>query len=168
MRLGRLTFAFIAALLLPGHASAEGLAAPTGRAILSVSGDIERTNAGEAAVFDLAMLDALVGRTTTTETPWYEGARSFSGPLLSSVLAAVGARGEAIRIVAINKYAAEIPLDEVAGYPVILATRLDGSVMSVRDKGPMFVIFPFSEAPELYNDQVFNRSVWQVTAIEVF
>jgi len=160
--------ALLAALLLPGQTFADALAEPTGKPILTITGEIENTNAGEAAVFDLAMLDALPGRTTTTETPWYEGERNFSGPLLSAVLAAVGARGETVRVRAINKYSADIPLDEVDGIPVILATRLDGAVMSVRDKGPVFVLFPFSEVPELYNERVFNRSVWQVAEIEVF
>ena len=39
--------------------------------------------------------------------------------------------------------------------------------MSVRDKGPIFVIYPFDEAPELYNETYFGRSVWQAVSVEV-
>ena len=40
--------------------------------------------------------------------------------------------------------------------------------MSVRDKGPLFVIYPFDEAPELNNETYYGRSAWQVKSIEVF
>jgi len=39
--------------------------------------------------------------------------------------------------------------------------------MSLRDKGPIFVIYPFDKHPELLNEVVFSRSVWQVTEIKV-
>ena len=58
-------------------------------------------------------------------------------------------------------------MEDFANYPVILATRLDGAEMSVRDKGPIFVIYPFDDAPELNNETYFGRSAWQVKSIEV-
>ena len=39
--------------------------------------------------------------------------------------------------------------------------------MAVREKGPLFVIYPFDADPSLFNEKYFNRSVWQVKAIEV-
>ena len=124
-------------------------------------------NAGEAAVFDLAMLDALAGRETTAETPWFDQEHTFKGSLLSAVLDAAGAHGTALRVRAINGYEAVIPMEDVAAYPIILATRIDGKKLSVRDKGPIFVIYPFDRDPELYNEIYYTRSVWQVEAMEV-
>lgn len=148
-------------------ASAAGLPAPTGEVILTLSGAVSATNAGGAVDFDLPMLDALPQRSTVTATPWHEGRPTFSGPLLSAVLDAAGAEGGTLRLVALNDYAAEMPRSDALDIPVILATRIDGQEISVRDKGPIFVIYPFDEQPELFNEIYFNRSVWQVATIEV-
>ena len=155
-------------LLLAGVAAAAPLAAPEGPVVLRVTGDIANANAGDAAEFDLAMLESLASRVTETETPWYDAERAFSGPLVSAIMAAAGANGSRIRVFAINDYAAEIPLADATDYPLILATRIDGETMSIRDKGPLFVIYPFDAFPELENELHFGRSVWQVNRIDVY
>lgn len=148
-------------------ATADDLPAPQGPVVLTVSGAIGHSNGDGVAQFDQAMLDALPQRSTVTTTPWYEGPQHFSGPLLSGVLEAVGATGSIIQVTALNDYSAEIPLQDVLSYPVILADRLDDKLLSVRDKGPLFVIYPFDEFRELYDEVHFGRSVWQINAITV-
>lgn len=153
--------------LAPGAGSAAPLPEPAGRVILDIDGAIGTTNQGQAARFDLAMIDALPQRETVTSTPWYDGQQTFSGPLLRDLLGAVGASGSSLRVVAINDYAVEIPMSDAMDYPVILATRRAGALMPVRDKGPLFVVFPFDEVPALVNELYFSRSAWQVRRIEV-
>lgn len=159
--------AALAALVFTHPAWADDLPAPTGPVILTITGNIANSNATGAAEFDLAMLEALEQRTTVTATPWYEGEQSFSGPLFSAVLDAVGAKGTTLKVLALNDYATDIPMDDVTSYPVILASRLGGKELSVRDKGPLFVIYPFDASPELYNEVYFGRSAWQVKSIEI-
>ncbi|MCA8879840.1 MAG: molybdopterin-dependent oxidoreductase [Rhodobacteraceae bacterium] len=155
------------ALVLSPASGIADLAKPTGPVVLEVSGSIAEVNAGKMADFDLDMLEALPQHTTTTKTPWFEGETTFTGPLLSDVMAAVAGSGDIIKVSALNDYTAEIPISDVKDYPVILATRIDGKRISVRDKGPLFVVYPFSEAPELYNEVTFNKSVWQVARIGI-
>lgn len=155
------------AILFVTPTQAAELGVPKGEIVLTVTGAIENTNAGETAVFDMEMLDALAARTTRSTTPWYDGEVTFSGPLGSAILEAVGAKGSALTVTAINDYSAEIPVEDFTRYPVILANRLDGALMSVREKGPLFVIYPFDVAPELVNEVYFTRSVWQVKSINV-
>ncbi len=154
-------------VLAAGFVTADTLAKPEGAVILTISGAIAHENADGAAVFDLEMLEALDQRNTVTETPWYDGPQEFTGPTLATLLALVGAEGSTLRVVALNDYAAEMPVSDTTDAPVILATRHQGNLMSVRDKGPLFVIYPFSEMPRLNNEMYFSRSVWQVKAIEV-
>lgn len=154
----------IAMALAPRPGLAEDA---TGPVILTVSGQVSATNPEGRAEFDLAMLDALPQRETVTATPWHEGTHSFTGPTLSSVLEAAGATGGTLRIAALNDYAADMPMEDPQTIPVILATRIDGQEISIRDRGPIFVIYPFDEQPELFNEVYFNRSVWQVKSIEV-
>jgi hypothetical protein len=148
-------------------AAANDLADPQGPVILTIIGQITSTNTDGAAVFDLAMLDAIETRETTTETPWHDGTPVFSGPLGLAVLEAVGASGETLRITALNDYVVDVPVEDLRNYPVIFATRLNGDALSVREKGPLFLIYPFSEFPELLNEVYFGRSAWQIRQIEV-
>lgn len=148
--------------------SAYALDAPTGEVILTVTGtDLAHPNAGATAQFDLAMLEKLAGRTGTMETPWTKGKIAFSGPLLKSVLEAAGAEGKSLRVKAMNDYAAEVPMDDATKIDTMLATRMDGETMSIRDKGPLFLIYPFDVDSSLYNEKYFSRSVWQIKEIEV-
>ncbi|WP_237152597.1 molybdopterin-dependent oxidoreductase [Oryzibacter oryziterrae] len=140
---------------------------PKGPVILTISGSITETNNGDKAEFDLAMLNEIEQRTTHTKTPWTEGETEFSGPVLKALLDKVGAKGSALTVTALNDFATEIPTSDFTSYPVILASTMNGMPMSVRDKGPLFVIYPFSEYPDIYNEQYFNRSAWQVATIEV-
>ncbi len=163
-----LATALIGLLLgVPSAALAEGMAMPQGDAILTVTGAITNTNGEGAATFDLAMLEALPGHETRTTTPWYDGAQDFSGPLGSALLEAVGATGDTLVVTAINDYVTEIPVSDFETWPVILATRYNGQIMSVRDKGPLFVIYPFDSDATLNTEIYYGRSAWQVKSIEV-
>ncbi len=140
---------------------------PAGRPILTVSGLIAEKNAGNDAQFDAAMLDKLPQQKMTVETPWYKTAQTFEGPLFRDVLKATGVKGKKLYVVALNDYAAEIPLADLEKYDVILARKIDGKVLNVRDKGPLFIMYPFDKKPELRTKDVYSRCVWQVNRIRV-
>lgn len=161
-------FAFIAALATLTSTSAHALDAPKGDVILTVIGPhLSHPNVGTTAQFDLAMLEKLASRTGTMETPWTKGKIAFSGPLLKAVLDAAGAEGKSLRVKAMNDYAAEVPMEDATKIDTMLATRMNGETMSVRDKGPLFLIYPFDKDGSLYNEKYFSRSVWQIKEIEV-
>ena len=154
-------------VLAAGPAAAMPMPKPTGPVLLTITGAINNADADGKAEFDMAMLDALPQKETTTLTPWYDGETTFTGPLATALLDAVGAHGATILVTAINDYSADLPMSDLSDDPVIFATRINGEVMSVRDKGPIFVIYPFSENPDLYNEAYFGKSVWQVVSIDV-
>ncbi|MDR5884709.1 molybdopterin-dependent oxidoreductase [Vreelandella janggokensis] len=153
------------AVILPGQTLA--LDAPVGRVLLVVSGKVEHTNVGNEAHFDKAMLEALAQHETASRTPWYDGVVRFSGPLGRAVLDAAGANGEHLRVSALNDYAATIPVSDFEAYDVILAMQANGKTLRIRDHGPLFVIYPFDTHPELLNEEILVRSVWQVNRIEI-
>lgn len=156
----------LAVVTLP--ARADALPRPSGEVILTVSGRIHNFNGPDGtALFDRAMLDDLAGREATMETPWTKGRVAFKGPLGRAILQAVGADGDTVKVVALNDYAALLPVSDFTDHDAILATSMNGKPMSVRDKGPVFVVYPFDKEPSLYNETYFGRSVWQVKAIAV-
>ncbi|KEA64726.1 hypothetical protein ADIMK_1179 [Marinobacterium lacunae] len=148
-------------------AHAAELTQPTGPVILEVTGAIDNTNAEGVARFDKAMLEQLEQHVTKTATPWHEGKVEFEGPLGRALLTAVGAKGDTLVVTAINDYAAEVPAEDFDNYDVILAMKADGKYMRVRDKGPLFIIYPFDENPDLNSEVIHNRSVWQIKKIEI-
>ncbi|WP_075214221.1 molybdopterin-dependent oxidoreductase [Mongoliimonas terrestris] len=156
-----------AAVLVAGLSPAAALDKPTGPVVLTVKGAIANTNSDAGAEFDLAMLTALPGRVTEVETPWTSGKPRFEGPLARAVLEAVGATGTMLKVTALNDYSADVPVEDLEKHDVILATTMDGKPMSVRDKGPLFIIYPFDAEPDLFTEVYFNRSVWQIATIEV-
>jgi len=154
-------------LLLVASAPALALEKPTGAVVLTLTGRVRAPNDGSVANFDMPMLARLPQSHFTTATPWYAQPRKFSGPLLRDVLAAAGAQGTTLRAVALNDYWVEIPFDDSARHDVIVARLLDDKPMAVRDKGPLFVIYPFDARPELRTPVYYSRSAWQLRTIEV-
>jgi hypothetical protein len=150
------------------HAAApEPLAAPQGNVVLSISGRVTRTNAPGRADFDLDMLAALPQRRLTTRTPWHQGAQVFTGPLLRDVLAQAGADGTQLIAVALNDYRCEIPTADTQQYDIVLARLQNGEPMRVRDKGPLFIVYPYDTDARLRSDRYYARSAWQLRSLIV-
>ncbi len=143
-----------------------GLAADAGPVVLSVSGNLRP---GAPVRFDMAALAALPQHSVVTSTPWYSRPRQFTGPLLRDVLQAAGAQTTAtrLRLTALNDYRVDIPVADVQAYDVILARLRDGQPMAVRDKGPLFVMYPFDSVADLRTAVHYSRAIWQVHSLEV-
>ena len=168
VRLSRSVFPMLALLALVAGtvvARASRLEAPVEKTILTISGKIGVTNKDGSAQFDRPMLEALGMETVETTTPWHNGTVRFEGVSLDKLMKHVGASGERAVVVALNDYSSEIPIEDFSKYNVILALKRDGEYMPVRDKGPLFVIYPFDSNPELKSQTFYGRSVWQVAKI---
>jgi hypothetical protein len=146
---------------------AHDLEPPTGRVILSVSGKIGAKNKGELAVFDMAMIEALPQHSFTTRTPWYDKPMKFTGPLLKDVLALVKASGTTVSAVAINDYKINIPVEDLGKHGVLMARLIDDKPIPVRSKGPLFVVYPFDKSSELRSSVYYERSIWQLKALDL-
>ncbi len=140
---------------------------PKDKVVLTVSGKVSQTNDGKDAVFGMSMLEKLPQQKIFTKSPWYPGGAEFSGPLLRDVLAAAGAKGDKIMAVALNDYKTEIPFTDAVQFDVILALAMNGKPMPVREKGPLFVVYPLDAKPELQSPVYYNRSAWQLARLIV-
>lgn len=162
-----LPLSLVVLLMSSPVAADDPLPAPSGDVILIVSGDVANTNAGDEFHFDREMLMDLSPRTTVTRTPWHLQPGRFEGPLVRKVLEAAGARGDRVLVHALNDFKALIPVEDFHDYDVLLAMEHDGQPMAIRDFGPLFVLYPFDHHPELNNEMIRFRSVWQVGRIHV-
>jgi hypothetical protein len=157
----------LAVLFCATQALASDLPAPQGEVVLTVTGNIQNKNDGDSATFDREMLEKLGTVTVETTTPWSNGLDRYEGPLARDVLAAVGAEGSRLLATALNDYVAEIPLSDITENDVVLALRVNGVEMTARDKGPVFVLYPFDKNPDLRNEEIYARSVWQLSELRV-
>ena len=157
--------ALSALLLFSGLSLA--LDTPSGPVILRISGLVTQPNMQQQAVFDMPMLQALPQHSFTTQTPWYAEPVKFSGPLLRDVLAAAGSKGENITAIALNDYRTEIPFSDAVKYDLIVAILMNDQPMPVREKGPLFLVYPFDSKAELQAATFYNRSAWQLRALQI-
>ncbi|RLQ88868.1 molybdopterin-dependent oxidoreductase [Notoacmeibacter ruber] len=159
---GTLAFLFFAPMAYAGD-----LGQPQNEPVLTVTGSIGNTNEGELAAFDMQMLKELPATTFETTTIWTTGKSRFTGVAIDDLFEALDAKGDTINAIALNDYAVELPVsDAVEGGPII-AYELDGKPMSVRDKGPLWIVYPYDSNADYRTEQVYSRSVWQLNRLEV-
>lgn len=60
-----------------------------------------------------------------------------------------------------------LPMEDFKKFNVILAMKRDGNYMPVRDKGPLFIIYPYDSDPQLQSQTYYTRSAWQVAKLIV-
>jgi hypothetical protein len=160
------------ALLLPAAASAALVnkqlsGQPVGPVILTVSGHIAGVGSGPVVKLDRAMLESLGVKTLKTSTVWTIGEVVFEGVLVRDILDALGAHGDELVATALNDYVATLPLQEMYRYPVMLAYRMNGQDLQVKDKGPLWIVYPRDQFPELRNSVTDRKWVWQLRELEV-
>ena len=143
------------------------LTKPTGKVLLTMSGKIENTNEDGKAVFDIATLEKLGVVSFQTTSPWYNGRTNFTGISMQKLMDYVGAKGTVVKVTALNDYTTVIPLSDFKNYNVILAFKINGEYMRVRDKGPFFIVYPYDSLPELNNQIYYSRSAWQVSRMSI-
>ncbi|MBJ8890322.1 molybdopterin-dependent oxidoreductase [Citrobacter sp. FDAARGOS_156] len=143
------------------------LSKPVGKVLLTVSGNIENTNEDGKAVFDITSLENLGAISFQTSSPWYNGRTTFTGISLQKLMDYVGAKGSVVKVTALNDYTTVIPLSDFKKYNVILALKINGEYMRIRDKGPLFIVYPYDSIPELNNQIFYSRSAWQVSSMKI-
>ena len=153
-----------ASIAYAGTAGTMAAAATPAAAVLVVDGHVP---GGRSAAFDLAALKKLPVTRVTTMTPWTDGESLYEGVRVSDLLAALGADGEVVLADAVDDYQVKIPMQDIRDYDVIIAYAMDGKPLPADNKGPLWIIYPYSEHFALQKDLYFSRSVWQLNRLTV-
>jgi hypothetical protein len=128
--------------------------------VASVAGESVKT----LTLVELQELDQVEVKTSNE---FVDNEKVFRGPLIRDILAMFGAPdAQMVVFTAANDYQVEVDVAEFFKYNAILALTQDGVLLSKRDKGPIWVIYPMSDFIEL-RDPVFNsRLIWQLVKLE--
>lgn len=85
------------------------------------------------------------------------------GPLIRDLLREAGISGETATGIALDKYEVEIPASDFDKFDVIAAIELDGKRLTVRNKGPVWIVYPSGKHENMRKDPVYEaRSIWQL------
>ncbi|PJG57678.1 molybdopterin-dependent oxidoreductase [Aeromonas cavernicola] len=123
---------------------------------------------GQWRTVDEASLAKLPHIEFTTTTPWTLGTRQFRGPTLATLLAAYGVPDAKKAIVSgLNGYQQLVDLTQFDNLPLTLVRYENGQPLTRRNKGPLWLLLPFTDHPTLDIPAIHNSMVWQVTRIEI-
>jgi hypothetical protein len=148
-------------------ATEGSLPVPSGKVILTISGKIGMFNVGDTAKFDREMLEAQDWSSFTTSTPWYDAPVTFAGVRMEKLMQTVRADGETAVAASLNDYETRIPIGDFTRFGVLLALKRNGEYMPVREKGPLFIVYPYDSEPELRSQKYYSRSAWQLARLVV-
>ncbi|KIN60377.1 Oxidoreductase, molybdopterin binding [Sulfitobacter noctilucae] len=146
---------------------ALGLALGLGTSAQATDTVLTLTHNGETQAFDRAALEALGTRKIETTTIWTEGTNTFEGVPLARLVQELGAEDGTLLATAINDYTVEIPVTDAVEDGPIVAITMNGEEMSVRDKGPLWVVYPYDANADYRTEVIYSRSIWQLDRIEL-
>lgn len=112
-------------------------------------------------------LQALPSAQFTTNTIWTDGVQQFRGVWLGDLMINLGVTEGTIYFSALNEYLIEIALSEMVSGGPMLAYEWNGKPMSARDKGPLWIVFPYDSDQKYQTESVYAQSIWQLDRIEV-
>lgn len=162
----KILLASLMALSAASSVRADDFAAPTGEVLLTIKGQITSTNSDGQLLLDQQHLASLPQTIYTTSTTWTSGTPTFQGVLLKDLVAATRATGGSIILTAANDYSVTMPLADVTDEAPLLAYLMDGKTMSLRDKGPIWMIYPYDSDEAYRTEETYYRSIWQLIEIE--
>jgi hypothetical protein len=148
--------------------SGDAIPAPTDEVVLTVSGAIGTTNAGDTIEMDLPTIESVGLVDYTVNDPFENRTVTYRGVLMSDLLKLwrVSSSATTLHMVALNDYSVDVPLADIQKYPIILALQADGQYMPVATRGPAMLVYPYDHFEfdkAIYNDYW----IWQIKSIEV-
>ena len=49
----------------------------------------------------------------------------------------------------------------------LVAYEMDGETMSRRQKGPLWIVYPFDSDADFRSEVIYSRSIWQLDRLEI-
>jgi hypothetical protein len=138
--------------------------AELGDALLTVSGELGKTNSGDTFVLDQAFFDAnSVER--TMDDPWMGDGLVYKGVLIRDLLTAMKVPDSAttITVIATDGMSLDIAIADAKAWDIMLAHWVGGELLTTDNGGPVKIAFP-AEARATYLDE---QWMWWLTTAKV-
>ncbi|AUI85975.1 hypothetical protein BS333_06030 [Vibrio azureus] len=121
---------------------------------------------GNVYTYSIEELQSLPQKEVITVLPWFEGDNTFSGFLLTDLLKKNKiTMPEMVTILALNDYKVTISKSDIIKYEPIIALKMSGEYMNVKNKGPFWLIFSLSDFKEIDTLEYHAKMIWQIKEI---
>lgn len=147
---------------------------PTGAVILEIDGKIASRNGPGVSIadrvtssnrpgtllLDMQTLEQVGLIRYSVDDPWLKRNVSYTGVLVSDLVALLQPAPTAttLHFVALDDYEVDIALADVERWPIMIATRLDGTRMAVANGGPSRIAFPYGLVSGI--DELMHKDLW--------
>lgn len=159
--------AIAATLLVSGLSLAGATNIRPDDVILTVKMPAEPDGAQHVHEFTLDDLKNCPQAEFTTSTIWTSGLQEFSGLWMHTLLQYLNVDDGHVELVAINDYRISVPVSEFKNKGALLAYARNGSPMTARENGPLWIVYNYDSDPRLRSESIYARSVWQLDRIIV-
>ena len=134
--------------------------------VLKIQGELAGQKNGVVEL-DRASLTKLNATTFTTNQPWTKEAKKYTGVRINTLLEHVGASSSDFEALASNEYRFTLQDIDFEKYPIIIAYKIDDEFVDARKLGPLLIVFPFDDHPELQTEKNKAASVWQLIEMQI-
>ncbi len=157
----RLLALLLSVLWLPVLSVAGDLGTPTGEVLLSVEGKVDVRNSNSGARLDYALLAEIGFVTRTITTDWTESAE-YEGVSGRELVEFLGISGAYLQGIAHDDYEVLIPLSDLVQYDTLFAVAKDGERLSMKNKGPIWLLYANDNRPDISPEVLNSRMIWQL------
>lgn len=141
--------------------ASDALPPATETPILTIRAD------GAEYPLDLTGLRTLPQDEFVTETIWTDGPQTFTGVRMTEILNLLGTTEGTMTLIAANDYQITIPIADFTDDGALLAYERNGSPMTLRDKGPIWLVYPYDADPKFRTEVTYANSIWQLDRISI-
>ncbi len=141
--------------------------AHAGAAVLKVEVLNQDGTLGQVRSYSLEDLREMTPASFETATIWTEGQQQFTGVPLAQIIKGLGVNDGELEAIAVNAYSVTIPVSDAVMDGPIVAYERNGAEMSLRNKGPLWIVYPYDHDPSYRTEAVYARSIWQLEKIIV-
>ena len=140
---------------------------PADKPLVTITGAIGTSNQDGAIVMDRAALESVGLFEYSVKDPFEQRDVLFRGVLMSDLmdLWEVDEDVTVLKMVALNDYSVDVPIEDLRNYPVLFALEMDGETMEPDYRGPAMLVYPFGHYE--FDEPLYERYwIWQIKSIE--
>lgn len=134
--------------------------------VLIVNTDPSANCGSKELTFSETKLLELPQHSFTTNHTWSTTPQEFSGPLLADVIKLVCPNAREVYLRSLDQYSIMINFQKLAKYQPILALKIDGKLLSIRERGPIWLMVD-TNGYKLPARSLDNLLVWQLYYIRI-
>ena len=142
----------------------DEIPALSGKKIVELSGG----NLGNSALdADYSLLESLGTVVYDVNDPFESQIIEYEGVLLSTLFDQFGgASTTSVTFTANDDYQQDILIEDAEKWPIILATKVNGEYPPTDLRGPLMIVYPYDQYPELDPSRYDLFWIWQISNIK--